>query len=1266
MVKHRIFKPLTIFFLIFFLSLSVSPAFTEQEQETDRLLSQLNEKTEGKLRVSMHSVTGLVSYIGTDKAHALRPDSGDSPEDAVEGAKRFLSSYSRLFGLDHPAVAMTVKKTVKTSDGRHFVRLQQLYNTIPVLGAELIVQMVEPGYGVVSVTGETLLVSKRNIIPNITAKSAQENALALVSKYQDIDRSRLKASQPELYLYNPVILGMNSNKTFLVWKTEVSSTELLPVNYLVLIDADSGITALSFNQIDTARDRDVYDNNNDFNQGLPGLGPVREEGDPATGIIDIDNAYDYAGDTYNFYLDNHGRDSLDDAGMTIISTVRYCPDSFNCPFANAFWNGSQMAYGEGFAAADDVVGHELTHGVTDFSSHLYYFMQSGAINESFSDIWGEFIDLSNGSGSDTPSDRWLMGEDIPGFGAIRDMSDPTVFGDPDRMQSPLYVCGLSDNGGVHSNSGIGNKTAYLLVDGDTFNGVTVSPLSGGIGMVADLFYEANTMLMTSAGDYKNLADALRQASSDLGLSAADIQEVEDAITATELDLQPTDCPAVEAPICDSGSPSDLFFDDLENTSSGNWTHGPVSGSVDEFYYPATSNPYSYDATYATSGSNNIWGYDYYTIADFAMAMTSDVPLSSGASYMHFNHAYDFDSFGSTYYDGGVIEYSTDGGATWNDAGGLITDNGYVGTLSSSWGNPLGGSEAFSGNSNGYISSRLDLSSLAGQSVRFRFRIGADSSYDRFGWFIDDIHIYTCDGVTPADEADLSLSVTDSPDPIEVGNDLTYALDVTNNGPDTATDVTLTDTLPASVSFVSVTPSAPTCNESSGTVTCDLGSLNNGDTSTVTIVVTPATATTITNNVSVSGNETDPNSSNNSESTDTTVNPTSSSSADLSLSVTDSPDPIEVGNDLTYTLDVTNNGPDTATDVTLTDTLPASVSFVSVTPSAPTCNESSGTVTCDLGSLNNGDTSTVTIVVTPATIATITNNASVSGNETDPNSSNNTAIIDTTVTKATSSDLAVSIEDSPDPVGIGDNLTYTIDVTNNGPDAAKGVTLTDTLPTEVSFVSVIPSSPTCSESSGTVICELGSLNNGDTSTVTIVTTPTTIGKFDNNVVVKGSESDPDSTNNSASETTKALTLVEGTVKKGKIIDKDKESKDYLTIKMISCDGIGDAVEGLENKEVLIAVGTDNETPEFEKTMNGSDFTPKGKGNKIRYIYKSNSGGKHKFILIPQKDTVKLISKKIDLDGIDNDIKVLINIDDWGCISVDEWSKKEKKRATKFKL
>ena len=211
-----------------------------------------------------------------------------------------------------------------------------------------------------------------------------------------------------------------------------------PINELVVVDAEFGAVALHFDQIETALNRRICDANNTADAGaVHGAGAHRGRTPVADNYDDVNKAYEFSGDTYNFYFDRFGRDSLNNAGLTLNNTVDFCPSPADCPYANAFWDGQEMVYGDGYAAGDDVVGHELTHGVTDFTSHLFYYAQSGAINESMSDVMGEFIDLTNGAGNDTPAARWKLAEDLPGFpNGIRNMKDPTVFGDPDRMQSP--------------------------------------------------------------------------------------------------------------------------------------------------------------------------------------------------------------------------------------------------------------------------------------------------------------------------------------------------------------------------------------------------------------------------------------------------------------------------------------------------------------------------------------------------------------------------------------------------------------------------------------------------------------------------------------------------------------------------------------------------------------------------------------------------------------------------------------------------------------
>ena len=227
---------------------------------------------------------------------------------------------------------------------------------------------------------------------------------------------------------------------------------------------------------------------------------------------DVNSAFDLSGVTYNFYS-SLGRDSVDNAGLPLKSTVMYCDPNQPCPFQNAFWNGSQMVYGAGYANADDVVAHELTHGVTQYTSQLLYYAESGAINESMSDVMGELVDLgSTVSGPDPPSDRWLIGEQLP-IGAIRSMSDPTMFGDPDKMTSPLYAGSSADSHGVHTNSSVGNKAAFLITDGGTFNGQTIFGL--GQAKAALIYYELETTLLGPGSDYLDLFHALPQACTNI-------------------------------------------------------------------------------------------------------------------------------------------------------------------------------------------------------------------------------------------------------------------------------------------------------------------------------------------------------------------------------------------------------------------------------------------------------------------------------------------------------------------------------------------------------------------------------------------------------------------------------------------------------------------------------------------------------------------------------------------------------------------------------
>ncbi len=210
---------------------------------------------------------------------------------------------------------------------------------------------------------------------------------------------------------------------------------------------------------------------------LPGR-LVRSEGDGVSADPAVNEAYDYSGDTFDFFLNLFGRNSLDDAGMALISSVHVGEadgrDRFQ-PLNNAFWDGSQMAYGDGdgevfhrFTRSLDVVAHELTHGVQSFTSNLLYRGQSGALNEHFSDVFG--ILVRQWRRKETAADAsWLIGAEIlipaPTRRGIRDMEhpgtayvdDPYLGTDPQPAHMRDLYTGPADSGGVHINSGIPNR-----------------------------------------------------------------------------------------------------------------------------------------------------------------------------------------------------------------------------------------------------------------------------------------------------------------------------------------------------------------------------------------------------------------------------------------------------------------------------------------------------------------------------------------------------------------------------------------------------------------------------------------------------------------------------------------------------------------------------------------------------------------------------------------------------------------------------------------
>jgi Zn-dependent metalloprotease len=301
---------------------------------------------------------------------------------------------------------------------------------------------------------------------------------------------------PDLVMYTGVPFGAKA--ATLAYVTDVRSTSR-PLRKLVVTDARTGAVIDTLNRLENAKNRTVYNARGSTSTGTL----ARSEGQGATGNTDVDNAYNFTGAVYDYYRNTFGRDSYDGGGAGLVSFVHY-----GVGYQNAFWDGAEMVYGDGFAV-NDVTGHELTHAVTERTAGLEYQDQSGALNESISDMAGWDVD---------PGDT-TMGEDLP-IGAIRDMENPGAYGQP--ATASQYVCTTDDEGGVHTNSGIPNKVYANLVD-------TI-----GRASAEQVRYRAQTTYLTPQSGFADARAAFVSAAGDVGANATSVANAWQAqgVTAT--------------------------------------------------------------------------------------------------------------------------------------------------------------------------------------------------------------------------------------------------------------------------------------------------------------------------------------------------------------------------------------------------------------------------------------------------------------------------------------------------------------------------------------------------------------------------------------------------------------------------------------------------------------------------------------------------------------------------------------------------------------
>ncbi|MBW9158417.1 MULTISPECIES: M4 family metallopeptidase [Clostridium] len=523
-------------------------------------------KSKKELKIIWNEKKGIPTFVTGNLS--------EKPVQNETDALNFLNDNKALFNLEYGN--FEIERVDSDKLGTKHYRYKLFVDGIPVYGTELIVHTDNNG-NVYSINGQADQSIPTDIWNNKIKISASK-AIKVAEAYLHLDSDKLDYTTNKVdATTNEVVkdnLAVKSNKV--IYNSEPVSVPYLynykgqwqavqlvtlqfmgpkPGNWKIFVNAETGNVIDSFNAIDNSAatgtgvgvNGQTRNLNLDYTNSKYSLtdltkgasiytysmdNSTNDENLPGTLATDTDNNFNSAvqgaavdahyniGLVYDFYKNNFNRNSFDNAGATIKSSVHYGSN-----YNNAYWNGVQMVYGDGdgsrfkaLSAALDVVGHEFTHAVTEKTANLEYRSQSGALNESMSDVFGYLIE---GDVSD-----WQMGEDCytpntPGD-ALRDLKNPTLYGQPDNMSA--YVTKpetqAGDWGGVHTNSGITNKAFYLLASTINDNSKT-----------SKIYYRALSTYLTATSQFDDARTALLQAATDLyGANGAEYTAIANAFT----------------------------------------------------------------------------------------------------------------------------------------------------------------------------------------------------------------------------------------------------------------------------------------------------------------------------------------------------------------------------------------------------------------------------------------------------------------------------------------------------------------------------------------------------------------------------------------------------------------------------------------------------------------------------------------------------------------------------------------------------------------
>jgi thermolysin len=403
----------------------------------------------------------------------------------VDAATAFLQQQlqSTVGAINEKRYTFTPIKTLRDPlKKNHIIRFKQSYDNIPIFNSDIGVHISDQN--IIGYSTGKLYPVLLNTHPKITSQEA------LKTTQKDLEKTSKNGSLSlnELSIYE------NETTCFLTWHIVLNTTTPLG-QWHYFVDAQTGEILSKYNNIKTELHRNTYviPTPNSFIIDFPGNLALSD--DETTTNLTIQTPHNHLKTTYDYFFNTFGRDSFDNHGATINQSINY-------PVVNAFWTGEQLVFGKGdgtdfgnFGDSLDIVAHEYAHAVTQYTADLIYEKQSGALNESMSDFWGAMVERNN----------WKIGEDVytPGLSgdALRYMDTPSLGFQPEEMKD--YVITPYDNGGVHTNSGIPNKAAYLIAT------------ALGLEATEQIYYRALTTYFTSSTDFWGARIGLEKAAVDL-------------------------------------------------------------------------------------------------------------------------------------------------------------------------------------------------------------------------------------------------------------------------------------------------------------------------------------------------------------------------------------------------------------------------------------------------------------------------------------------------------------------------------------------------------------------------------------------------------------------------------------------------------------------------------------------------------------------------------------------------------------------------------